>query len=175
MSVFSPLCDAETSSARYDDSVKGRRMKNTRMLGLLAAGMLLTVGLSACTGAEPEATPSASASAATTPAPVLDPVLELDDEVGARDELSDFVCAGDGGTWKASGTVTNSTEAAATYVVNIGVIESESRSSLVRRNVVLEVEAGEAVDFTEDELLADAPESGVECVVRVNRGTAVSE
>lgn len=143
----------------------------TRTTALLATAAL-AFGLTACTGTtDPSPTPSGSASTE----PQLDEVLTLEDEVGAREELTDFTCSATDDTWSASGTVTNPTDANAVYVVNIGIIEKDSRSSALRKNVVLEVAGGESKSFEEANLISDIDDGEHECIARVNRGSAVAE
>lgn len=149
-------------------------MKSSRAFVALAAAGALTFALAACTPTQ-NGEPSPSASASPTVEPTLDPVLTLEGEVGAREDLTDFTCDEEGGTWSSSGTLTNPTQAAAVYVVNLGIIESDSRSSVLRKNVVVDVEAGQSSEFVEESLISDVPGVGHECVVRVSRGTAVQE
>lgn len=104
--------------------------------------------------------------------PTRDPLITLEDQVGARSELRDFVCEAEEGAWSAQGLVQNPTDQPVVYVVNVGVIERESRSSLVRRNIVLETDPGQEVAFDELDLLT-SDRADLECVVRVNRGSGV--
>lgn len=146
-------------------------MKISRpILAIAIAASLAAVGVG-CTPSAQEPTAAAS----STPTPEVDPVITLNDETGARAELTDFVCSVADGTWKTSGTVTNPTDADAVYVVNVAVIDSDTRSSLVRRNFQLEVGPKESAEFSEEKFATDIPDVGHECVVRVSRGTGVAE
>lgn len=108
------------------------------------------------------------------PEPDRDPLVELENNEGARADLSNFQCAATDGVWAASGTVTNEADNDLVYVVSVAVVEQEGRSSVVRRNIVLDVAAGEAVDFEEAELVVTARDD-LECFVGVNRGSSVLE
>lgn len=145
------------------------KISRTFLALALTAGIALTGAACTATEHEHDAEPTSSAS----PTPEVDPVVTLTDEVGARAELTDFVCEETEGTWKVSGTVTNPTDADAVYIVNVAVIDSDSRSSIVRRNIQLEVEGQAAAEFSEEKFAENVPGIGHECVVRVNRGTGV--
>lgn len=108
------------------------------------------------------------------PEPERDPLVQLEDQEGAREDLTDFVCEPNDGSWGAAGTLTNPTDADLTYVVNVGVIEDEGGSSLVRRNIIADVAAGEEVEI-EDLELVSTDRDDVRCVVRVNRGTGTTD
>lgn len=168
-------------------------VRTWRRGGPWAIAVVLGLGLAACSGDSPEdpAPPESEAPGGTespgeTEAeaddddqvePRRDPVVSLEDEVGALDDLSDFECGpDDSGVWSASGALTNPTDEDVVYVVNVGVVETAGRSSLVRHNIVLDLAENDSVTFqTAEEELLTSDREDIECVVRVNRGAEVAD
>lgn len=122
----------------------------------------------------PDGAPETESGPTEEPEPERDPLLELENSEGARADLLDFVCASQDSAWAASGAVENPTDRDLTYVLHVSVVESEGRSSVVRRNVVLDVPAGETVDFDEPDLIS-TDRDDLECFVGVTRGDSLIE
>lgn len=116
--------------------------------------------------------------APTTPAStsVPDAVIDIDNQPGegeyegALDDLA-FECVGSDGTWSASGTVTNSTDAPAGYRVFISFLDDAGETAaLVEADDDLDgLEPGESREWA---VSFDSSSASLTCVPRVERRPA---
>lgn len=103
-----------------------------------------------------------------------DSTVRLNDQEGARADLSDFVCVEKDGQWSTSGTVNNPTDEDLVYVASVNIVYVEGRSSLIRQNFIMDVPANGSASFEEAEFV-ESDRDDLECTTRVVRGSSLIE
>lgn len=134
----------------------------------------------ATTAASTTVTTASASSSRSSTAPVStsvpDAVIDIDNQPGegefegALDDVV-FECAGSDGAWSASGTVTNSTDAAAGYRIFISFLDDagETVALLEAADDLDGLEPGEARDWA---VSFDSAAASLTCVPRVERRPA---
>uniref|UniRef100_A0A942SZ38 Lipoprotein n=1 Tax=Neobacillus citreus TaxID=2833578 RepID=A0A942SZ38_9BACI len=142
---------------------------------LAVAGVAaLGLGLAGCSGsddADGKASASASASATERPAitDVETPAGGDGDYVGAVKDVQVTSCKKADGAWKVVGTVENPEKSAQGYRIYVSLLKGQSDTRAVTEVDVASVGAGDSADW---DTTIDTDESGLSCVLRVERFAA---
>lgn len=136
-----------------------------------AAGLVLLLGLTACSGSdepEPTPTPAPSVDAERVAPEKLPEAPELEDAEGAVTDISYDPCAVEAGEQEVAGEVRNSSDDEADYVITVSWINGTSDVRGRGIAVVEDVEPGETKKWS---LAADVLDGAVQCAPNVLRGT----
>lgn len=143
-----------------------------RMLGAGLAVLLGVAGLSACTGEQkpdPTPTPTATAQTDVSITDISDAPGSGEGLVGALADTTVETCELGDGVWDVAGTVTNSSDAPASYRIYVSLLaEGGETRSLTQ----VDVEPLDAGAETEWETTVDLDEKDLSCVLRVERYAA---
>jgi hypothetical protein len=135
---------------------------------LVALTLLVVLGTASCSGGDTkdEATtsPTSPTSTSTVPSGVED--SELEGPVGAVDMLTAVGCEPRDGHWRATATLTNTTEVAATFEVTFAVIRTDGNAVVGERTKTYDLPAGESTDVRVARI-HDGDGDGLQCVPRV--------
>jgi hypothetical protein len=133
----------------------------------------LAAGLAGCSGSGNDTKPSASASAsASEQAAITDvqtPAGGTGDYVGAKSDVTVTSCKRSGSSWAIVGSVKNPEKSAQGYRIYVSLLKGSSDTRAVTEVDVASVDAGASQDW---KTTVDTGESGLSCVLRVERFAA---
>lgn len=149
-----------------------RTSRRTARPGMSAAGLAVVLGLilSGCTNGNPEPTPTPTA---TSTAPAEAGITDIVDTPGSGEGLEGALadaevkkCELAGDHWEVSGTVTNSSEAPASYRIYVSLLtEGGDTRSLTQVNVD-PTDPGASAEWA---TTVDVQDEALDCVLRVER------
>ncbi|WP_314645785.1 hypothetical protein [uncultured Microbacterium sp.] len=139
-----------------------------RMLGAGLALVLGVAGLSACTGdAKPDPTPTPTATEASAGVTdITDAPGSGEGLVGALADTTVETCEQGDGAWDVAGTVTNSSEAAASYRIYVSLLTAGGETRALSQVDVEPIDAGAETEWSTS---IDLDEEDLSCVLRVER------
>jgi PBP1b-binding outer membrane lipoprotein LpoB len=143
-----------------------------RLITIATVGVLAIL-LAGCTSdAAPKPTPTPTASE-TAPEPGITDITDTPGSgeglVGALADSAVETCERSGDAWKVAGTVTNSSDAAATYRIYVSLLNAATDTRALTQVDVAEVAPGATEDWSTDVAVA---EDDLSCVLRVERYAA---
>jgi hypothetical protein len=119
--------------------------------------------------------PSLAATTVPTPTTTPNAVISVVNQPGegefegALEDVTDIGCAAGEGTWTSSGTVTNPTDAPASYRIFVSFLDGTGETLALIETNLDAIEPGESSDFAVD-FATDAAD--LTCVLRVERRAA---
>ncbi len=142
-----------------------------RMLGAGVALVLGVAGLSACTGdAKPDPTPTPTATEASAGVTdITDAPGSGEGLVGALADTTVETCERGDGAWDVAGTVTNSSEASASYRIYVSLLTEGGETRALTQVDVEPIDAGAETEWSTS---IDLDEEDLSCVLRVERYAA---
>ncbi len=133
-----------------------------------ALAVVIVVALLAGCGGSGDAPAKPAPTAVKTTKAAPEPTIAPPTGKAAPEALSQFSCTENAkGTWKASGTISNSGKTKATYQVTVHVGEAAGKSEQAKTKQLPNIQAGGSVKFTLTKL--PAPKAGGTCHVQVLR------
>lgn len=160
------ITDSAPSTAESSE-VPRRRAGARRMLGAGLAMLIGVAGLSACTGdAEPTPTPTATSTPESGITDITDAPGSGDGLVGALADTTTDTCELADGAWNVAGTVTNSSDASATYRIYVSLLTEGGETRSLTQVDVPEIDAGAETEWSTTVAL---DEEDLSCVLRVER------
>jgi hypothetical protein len=145
-----------------------RRIGSAHLLSAVLC--FVAVGMAACSSDSDGGDNPGSADPQESNTAISGPTGDLVEPRGAIAALSDFTCKpGEGGTWSAEGTLTNSSKSRTRFLVTVSVIRSKTHEVLgdVEETYALKAGADQQIKLHE---IYDKDHKGLECVPRVISG-----
>lgn len=137
-----------------------------RALSLVMFGTL-SLGLAGCNAdAQPKPTPSVTTEAQPGITDITDTPGSGENLVGALADTEVSTCEAADGQWNVAGTVTNPTDAAASYRIYVSLLTDTGATRALTQVNVDDLAAGAATEWSTK---VDLDESKLECVLRVER------
>lgn len=153
-------------------TLRPTRSVSVRLLAL-AGVAALGLGLAGCSGDAPDGKASASASASATEQPAITEVQTPaggdGDYVGAVKDVQVTSCKRDGSSWSVQGSAENPEDSAQSYRIYVSLLKGASDTRAVKEVDVDGVDAKGSKDW---DTTIDTTESGLSCVLRVERFAA---
>lgn len=145
-----------------------------RRLSVMSAVLIMALAAGGCSGDDDEDSKGSSSSTSDSPGSESSVPSgdngDLENPVGARNDLVDFKCAKHDGKWSASGTVKNATDDDTTYLVQVSVHSAETGTVVGSKDDTLDVKAGKKVDFDFGNIYS-GDDKNLECTPRVVRSS----
>lgn len=142
----------------------------TTARGAIVAGIAVTLGLvlAGCTDSapEPKPTPTATEQAEAGITDIQDTPGSGEGLEGALADAEVKTCELAGDHWEVDGTVTNSSEAAASYRIYVSLLTEGGDTRSLTQVDVDPIDAGESADWKTS---VDVQDEALDCVLRVER------
>jgi hypothetical protein len=146
----------------------GARIGTAHLLSAVLC--VVAAGMAACSSDSDGGDNPDSVEPQETNTAISGPTGDLVEPQGAIDALSDFTCKpGEGGTWSAEGTLTNSSKSETRFLVTVSVISSKTHQVLGDAEKTYALKAGANEQITLREIYSKH-HKGLECVPRVISG-----
>jgi hypothetical protein len=166
------ITDPAPSTATLPEAPR-RRPGTRRMLGAGLAVLIGITALSACTGeAEPAPTPTETQAPESGITDITDAPGSGEGLVGALADTTVDTCELGDGEWNVDGTVTNSSDASASYRIYVSLLNEGGETRSLTQVDVPAIDAGAETEWSTTVAL---DEEDLSCVLRVERYGAYGE